>query len=471
MESTKFNLGYMIFLSFVAAIGGLLFGYDTAVISGTISQVTDQFQLDALQQGWYVGCALIGSICGVMFAGMLSDRLGRKWVMIIAALLFSISGIWCAASSDFNHLIAARILGGIAIGVVSIVSPLYISEVAAAQYRGRLVSLYQVAVTVGFLGAYIANFYLLSFSQSGFESNIEWINKIFISEVWRSMLGMESVPAIIFLITIFFIPESPRWLIVVQRENQAQKVLQNIYLTTSEAQLQIEQTKAILANEHQSSWSMLWRPGILKAVIIGVCIAMLGQFMGVNAVLYYGPSIFEDAGLSGGDSLFYQILIGTVNMVTGVLALLIIDKIGRKKLIYYGVSGMIISLIAIGIYFLAGEKVGLSNTYLLLFFLAYIFFCAGSISAVIFVLLSEMYPTKIRGLAMSVAGLSLWIGTYLIGQLTPWMLETLTPGGTFFLFAFMCLPYMLIVWKLMPETAGKTLEEIELFWTEQKCKS
>ena len=166
MESTKFNLGYMIFLSFVAAIGGLLFGYDTAVISGTISQVTDQFQLDALQQGWYVGCALIGSICGVMFAGMLSDRLGRKWVMIIAALLFSISGIWCAASSDFNHLIAARILGGIAIGVVSIVSPLYISEVAAAQYRGRLVSLYQVAVTVGFLGAYIANFYLLSFSQS-----------------------------------------------------------------------------------------------------------------------------------------------------------------------------------------------------------------------------------------------------------------------------------------------------------------
>lgn len=471
MESTKFNLGYMIFLSFVAAIGGLLFGYDTAVISGTISQVTDQFQLDALQQGWYVGCALIGSICGVMFAGMLSDRLGRKWVMIIAALLFSISGIWCAASSDFNHLIAARILGGIAIGVVSIVSPLYISEVAAAQYRGRLVSLYQVAVTVGFLGAYIANFYLLSFSQSGFLSNIEWINKIFISEVWRSMLGMESVPAIIFLITIFFIPESPRWLIVVQRENQAQKVLQNIYLTTSEAQLQIEQTKAILANEHQSSWSMLWRPGILKAVIIGVCIAMLGQFMGVNAVLYYGPSIFEDAGLSGGDSLFYQILIGTVNMVTGVLALLIIDKIGRKKLIYYGVSGMIISLIAIGIYFLAGEKAGLSNTYLLLFFLAYIFFCAGSISAVIFVLLSEMYPTKIRGLAMSVAGLSLWIGTYLIGQLTPWMLETLTPGGTFFLFAFMCLPYMLIVWKLMPETAGKTLEEIELFWTGQKCKS
>ena len=214
---------------------------------------------------------------------------------------------------------------------------------------------------------------------------------------------MESVPAILFLITILFIPESPRWLIVAQKEAQARKVLQNIYLTNSEAQAQIEQTKAVLANEHQSSWSMLWQPGILKAVIIGVCIAMLGQFMGVNAVLYYGPSIFEDAGLSGGDSLFYQILIGAVNMITGILALLIIDKIGRKKLIYNGVSGMIVSLIAIGIYLVAGEKLNLSNTYLLFFFLAYIFFCAGSISAVIFVLLSEMYPTKIRGLAMSVA--------------------------------------------------------------------
>lgn len=327
-----------------------------------------------------------------MFAGMLSDRLGRKWVMIIAALLFSISGIWCAASSDFNHLIAARILGGIAIGVVSIVSPLYISEVAAAHYRGRLVSLYQVAVTVGFLGAYIANFYLLTFSQSGFESGEAWFNKIFVSEVWRGMLGMESVPAILFLITILFIPESPRWLIVAQKEDQARKVLQNIYLTNSEAQAQIEQTKAVLANEHQSSWSMLWQPGILKAVIIGVCIAMLGQFMGVNAVLYYGPSIFEDAGLSGGDSLFYQILIGAVNMITGILALLIIDKIGRKKLIYYGVSGMIVSLIAIGIYFVAGEKLNLSNTYLLFFFLAYIFFCAGSISAVIFCLTFRNVP-------------------------------------------------------------------------------
>ena len=190
--------------------------------------------------------------------------------------------------------------------------------------------------------------------------------------------------------------------------------------------------------------------------------------MGVNAVLYYGPTIFESSGLSSGDSLFYQSLIGVVNMGTTVLALLIIDKVGRKKLVYFGVSGMILSLVAIGLYFLKGEAWGISNTFLLIFFLAYMFFTAGSISAVIFVFLSEMYPTKIRGLAMSVAGLSLWVGTYLIGQLTPWMLENLTSAGTFFLFAFMCIPYMLIVWKLMPETAGKSLEDIERFWLKQK---
>lgn len=465
MKQTDINMGYMIFLSVVAAIGGLLFGYDTAVISGTIGQVADQFSLDTLQQGWYVGCALIGSIVGVLFAGVLSDRYGRKAVMIISALLFSASGIWCAVSGDFTHLVAARMLGGIAIGVVSIVSPLYISEVAAAQYRGRLVSLYQVAVTVGFLGAYIANYYLLAFSQSGVSlGEGSWMQKILVAEVWRGMLGMESVPAILFLIVIFFIPESPRWLIVVNREEKAGSVLEHIYNSVSKAKAQVMQTKEMLANESKSDWSMLLRPGIRRAVIIGVAIAMLGQFMGVNAVLYYGPSIFENAGLSGGDSLFYQILVGLVNTITGILALLIIDRIGRKKLIYYGVSGMIVSLLLIGGYFLFGSEWGVSSIALLIFFLAYVFFCAGSISAVIFVLLSEMYPTKIRGLAMSIAGLSLWVGTYLIGQLTPWMLGTLTPAGTFFLFAAMCIPYMLIVWKLMPETAGKTLEEIERFW-------
>ena len=464
MKST-INFGYLIFLSVVAALGGFLFGYDTAVISGTIAQVTQLFQLDALQQGWYVGCALVGSIVGVLFAGILSDKLGRKLTMVISAVLFSTSALGCALSADFTQLVIYRIIGGVGIGVVSIVSPLYISEVAVAQYRGRLVSLYQLAVTVGFLGAYLVNYQLLAWAESGTQLSVDWLNKIFITEVWRGMLGMETLPALLFFIIIFFIPESPRWLIVRGKELKAVNILEKIYNSITEAKSQLNETKSVLTSEIKSEWSLLMKPGIFKAVIIGVCIAILGQFMGVNAVLYYGPSIFENAGLSGGDSLFYQVLVGLVNTLTTVLALVIIDKVGRKKLVYYGVSGMVVSLILIGLYFLFGDSLGVSSLFLLVFFLFYVFCCAVSICAVVFVLLSEMYPTKVRGLAMSIAGFALWIGTYLIGQLTPWMLQNLTPAGTFFLFAVMCVPYMLIVWKLVPETTGKSLEEIERYWT------
>ena len=464
MKST-INFSYLIFLSVVAALGGFLFGYDTAVISGTIAQVTQLFQLDALQQGWYVGCALVGSIVGVLFAGILSDKLGRKLTMVISAVLFSTSALGCALSADFAQLVVYRIIGGVGIGVVSIVSPLYISEVAVAQYRGRLVSLYQLAVTVGFLGAYLVNYQLLAWAESGTQLSVDWLNKIFITEVWRGMLGMETLPAILFFIIIFFIPESPRWLIVRGKELKAVNILEKIYNSITEAKSQLNETKSVLTSETKSEWSLLMKPGIFKAVIIGVCIAILGQFMGVNAVLYYGPSIFENAGLSGGDSLFYQVLVGLVNTLTTILALVIIDKVGRKKLVYYGVSGMVVSLILIGLYFLFGDSLGVSSLFLLVFFLFYVFCCAVSICAVVFVLLSEMYPTKVRGLAMSIAGFALWIGTYLIGQLTPWMLQNLTPAGTFFLFALMCVPYMLIVWKLVPETTGKSLEEIERYWT------
>ena len=446
MKST-INFSYLIFLSVVAALGGFLFGYDTAVISGTIAQVTQLFQLDALQQGWYVGCALVGSIVGVLFAGILSDKLGRKLTMVISAVLFSTSALGCALSADFAQLVVYRIIGGVGIGVVSIVSPLYISELAVAQYRGRLVSLYQLAVTVGFLGAYLVNYQLLAWAESGTQLSVDWLNKI------------------LFFIIIFFIPESPRWLIVRGKELKAVNILEKIYNSITEAKSQLNETKSVLTSETKSEWSLLMKPGIFKAVIIGVCIAILGQFMGVNAVLYYGPSIFENAGLSGGDSLFYQVLVGLVNTLTTILALVIIDKVGRKKLVYYGVSGMVVSLILIGLYFLFGDSLGVSSLFLLVFFLFYVFCCAVSICAVVFVLLSEMYPTKVRGLAMSIAGFALWIGTYLIGQLTPWMLQNLTPAGTFFLFALMCVPYMLIVWKLVPETTGKSLEEIERYWT------
>ena len=465
---SKVNFSYLIFLSVVAALGGFLFGYDAAVISGTISQVTARFSLDEIQVGWFVGCALIGSIIGVLMAGKLSDRWGRKVTMLVAAVFFSVSGIACAFVGSFEQLVVARILGGIGIGVVSIVSPLYISEVSIAQYRGRLVSLYQLAVTIGFLGAYLTNFQLLHFSQSGAVLNTGWMNLVFVSEVWRGMLGFCSLPAILFFCIIFFIPESPRWLILKGRDERAVGIFRKIYLSEVEVDTQLQDTKSVVQSETKSDWKFLLQPGIFKAVLIGAAIAILGQFMGVNAVLYYGPTIFEEAGLSGGDALFSQVLVGIVNVVTTVIAVFIIDKVGRKKLVYYGVSGMVLSLLLIGFYFHFSESMGLPNSFLLFFCLFYVFCCAISISAVIFVLLSEMYPTRIRGMAMSIAGFALWIGTYLVGQLTPWMLQNLTPTGTFLLFALMCVPYMLIVWKLIPETTGKSLEEIERYWMKKR---
>jgi sugar porter (SP) family MFS transporter len=325
--------------------------------------------------------------------------------------------------------------------------------------------MYQLAITVGFLGAYLANFGLLRYSETLLKSGSAagLYGKIFATEVWRGMLGMEAVPALLFFIVLFFIPESPRWLVVKGAERKASSILNRIY-GKDEALIQVDNIKNLIASETSTNWRMLLQPGFRTALFIGVALAMLGQLMGVNAVLYYGPTIFTESGLSSGDSLFYQVLVGLVNMLTTVLALIIIDKVGRKKLVYWGVSGMIVALVLIAFYFAYGLKLAIPHLFLLILFLFYIFCCAISICAVIFVLLSEMYPVKVRGAAMSIAGLSLWIGTYLIGQLTPVMLSSLTPAGTFLLFAVMCVPYILIVWKLLPETTGKSLEEIEEMW-------
>ena len=449
----------MIFLSVVAAIGGILFGYDTAVISGTTEIVKMQFGLSTGMEGWYVGCALIGSIIGVLVAGMLSDFLGRKKTMLIAALMFSISAIGCAVSADFTQLVIYRIIGGFGIGIVSIVSPIYISEVSPARVRGTMVSFYQLFITIGFLLAYLVNFFILKGAVLDSSDPALGV-RMFNNEYWRGMLGCETIPDLLFLIVIFFIPESPRWLIVKGKDPRALTILRRIYASETEAEAGLAETKESIAGEVKTEWKALLEPGILKAVLVGSAIAILGQFMGVNAVLYYGPKIFSDAGFS--DPLFSTVLVGIVNMLTTVIALLIIDKVGRKQLVWWGVGGMIVCLLMIGLYFLPFTH--LPNWFMLTFFLLYVFCTAISISAVVFVLLSEMYPNRVRGLAMSIAGFALWIGTYLIGQLTPWMLETLTPAGTFFLFAFMCLPYLWIMYKYVPDTTGKTLEEIEAFW-------
>ena len=293
-----------------------------------------------------------------------------------------------------------------------------------------MVSLYQLFITIGFLLAYLMNFLILKGAALD-STDPDLGTRMFNNEYWRGMLGCEAIPDLLFLVLIFFIPESPRWL-----EVRGQR------------------------QDNSEAWKAMREKGILVAVLVGSAIAILGQFMGVNAVLYYGPKIFADAGFE--DPLFSTVLVGVVNMLTTVIALAIIDKVGRKQLVWWGVGGMIVCLLMIGLYFLPFTH--LPNWFMLTFFLLYVFCTAISISAVVFVLLSEMYPNRVRGLAMSIAGLALWVGTYLIGQLTPWMLENLTPAGTFFLFAFMCLPYLWIMYKYVPDTTGKTLEEIEQYW-------
>ena len=408
-----------VLLSFVAALGGILFGYDTAVISGTISAVADKFRLDAMAKGWYVGCALVGSIGGVAVAGWLSDRFGRKPTMLFSSVLFSVSAIGCALCVGFADLVAYRIVGGVGIGIVSIVSPVYITEISPPERRGTMVSLYQFAITLGFVLAYLVNYLLL-------------VN-LHVADLWRVMLGAEAVFTLLFFVVIFFIPESPRWLALRAGGSLVSRRI---------------------------PWGELAKPGIVKAVLIGCAIAVLGQFMGVNAVLYYGPEIFADAGFAAKESSFSTVLVGLVNMLSTILAVFLMDRAGRKALVYFGVSLMIVCLVTIGVFF----RLHVMGVAFVAVFLAYIFAQAVSISAVVFVLLSEMYPDKVRGVAMSVAGLSLWVGTFLIGQFTPWCMATLGSSGTFFFFAAMCLPYLFIIWRLVPDTTGKSLEEIEAFW-------
>ena len=319
-------------------------------------------------------------------------------------------------------------------------------------------------MTIGFLLAYLVNWLIdanidPSVAASGQELGL-W-TRMFNTEAWRGMLGSETLPALLFFTIIFFIPESPKWLIVKGKMDKASTVLAKIYATDAEVKEEIAVTKESLGGEDNGKWSDLLKPGILVAVIAGSAIAILGQFMGVNAVLYYGPKIFAEAGFD--NPMFSTVLVGVVNCVTTILAVFIIDRVGRKQLIYWGVSGMIICLVAIGTYFAWGSALGLGNGFMLTFFLAYVFCCAISISAIVFVLLSEMYPNSVRGRAMSIAGFALWIGTYIIGQLTPVLLGW-SQAGTFFIFAVMCIPYMLIMWKVIPETTGKTLEEIEEYW-------
>ncbi|MEY4098709.1 MAG: hypothetical protein RL170_1553 [Bacteroidota bacterium] len=458
MASSKKN--YINTLAIIASLGGFLFGYDTAVISGTINFVSSQFHLDAISTGWYVSSALVGCISGVAIAGVLSDKYGRKKVLILSALFFGVSAIGCTFAIGFNDLVLYRFIGGLGIGVASMVSPLYISELSPAHKRGRLVALYQFAITIGILCSYFSNAYLLKISQSEtFSQSTGTVYQIMVSEVWRIMLGTSAIPAILFLLLLQIVPESPRWLTIQNKETEALTILHKI-VDTEEAQKEMKDIKSNLARE-SGGLSIVFKGSFRLPMLIGISLAFLTQISGINAIIYYGPGILEKAGLPIADALGSQVIIGLVNVLFTLIAIWKIDQLGRRPLLIAGVIGILSSLIIVGglFYF------NINNTYLLLTFILFFIACfAFSYGPVIWVLLSEIFPAKIRGQAMALATFSLWIGTALVGQLTPLLLEKLSPAGTFWLFALVTTPALYLSIKIIPETKGKSLEEIENYW-------
>ncbi len=336
-------------------------------------------------------------------------------MLIASGLFFAASAIGCTVSSSFNNLVIYRILGGVGVGLASMLSPLYISEIAPAKNRGRLVALYQLAFALGILCAYFANAYLLSLSTSdSFSETTGMVHKIYVSEVWRAMLGSEAIPAIIFLILLFAIPKSPRWLASKGKTQRAKHILLR-FMTEEEAHAEITSVKDVLARKSGGFKSVFSGPFKL-AMIIGISLAVLSQISGINAIIYYGPRILEEGGFQLGEALGGQVIIGAVNVLFTLIALWKIDDLGRKPLLKYGILGLMISLIAIGLLFYFEVK----NTYLLMtFILSFVACFSFSFGPVLWVLLSEIYPLKIRGAAMSVATMALWIGATFVGQMTP----------------------------------------------------
>ncbi|MCE7043758.1 sugar porter family MFS transporter [Dyadobacter sp. CY312] len=446
---TESNIPYIILITSVAAFGGFLFGYDTAVIAGAIGYLQIKFNLSPLMVGWAASSAIWGCVLGAMSAGYLSDRFGRRAVLLGTAVLFAVPAYGSAIANDLTTFIIMRLLGGIGVGAASMLCPMYISEIAPSNIRGRLVTFYQLAIVLGINIIYVIN---LKISQAGDEAwNIEY--------GWRYMLGSEVIPAIVFFVLLFFVPESPRWLAAKSREGKAMKILEKINGKKVSLEIFAEISES-LKNE-KGSLSDLLDIKLRKPLVIGVVLALFSQITGINAIIYYAPEIFKSIGF-GAESAFTQtIIIGLVNMIFTLVAVWLIDITGRKSLLIWGVAGMVICLFATGICFHFHFDQG---PWLLIFILGYIASFAISLGPIPWVLMSEIFPTKIRGMAMSLATLVLWIGVVAITQLTPIFLETLGGAVTFWIFMINSIIILVFTIKMIPETKGKTLEEIEKTW-------
>jgi len=454
----------ILLITLVASLGGFLFGFDMAVISGVLPLVQKQFALGASQEGWFVSSALVGCIIGVAASGELSDRYGRRKPLILTAFLFVASAIGCALSPSLPGVIAFRVLGGIGIGIASNVVPLYISEIAPAQIRGRLVTYYQFALTLGILVAYLSNAALLN-GVSTQIANPSVLSNIFNQEIWRGMLGIGVLPAVLFLSGLLLIPESPRWLMQKGKTDEAKLIISKI---TGQTLTEISADQVILENNSpKSGYKELFAPSMRKALLIGILLPLFSQFSGINAIIYYGPRILGNAGVSLSNSLISQVIFGLANMLFTLFAIWKVDSWGRRPLYLYGTAGAAISLILTGVCFYFDAT---SSIWLLICVLAFLACFACSIGPLKFVVASEIFPGAIRGRALAISIMVMWVADTIVGQITPILLNKIGSAGTFWFFAFFCIVAFIAVYKLLPETKGKSLEEIENDWKDDTDK-
>lgn len=454
------TVAYLTFISIVSALGGLLFGFDTVVISGTLAPLKAQFTMSAAMEGWLVSSALLGSAMGAAASGAISDRFGRRPVLILSGVLLAVCSVGCAFAWDLNVLVLARWIGGLGVGLTSLASPLYISEISTARLRGRMVTLFQFAITLGICLALLSNSWLEHLSAAGTGSSGRgFYHFMVVDEVWRGMFGMEFFPAAAFLTLCFIIPEAPRWLVKVGRMSEAMSVLKRVGEPEA-ARFEMQEIQSAVSAE-TGSLTQLFQPGLRKALFVALFLAIASELSGITVVFYYGPSILEQAGFSLGNALGGFVSIGLLNMLFTIVAIWLMDIAGRRVLLFTGTAGACVALTMIGELFRTGHVQGTALVGMMCLFVACFAFSMGPIK---WVIMSEIFPTKIRGRAMAIATLAVWVTDGIYNQFFPVLRDSLGVASTFFIFALALIPQFFFIWKIMPETKGQTLEMIERFW-------
>ena len=446
------NSGIIYKATLVASVGGLLFGYDTAVISGAIGFMRSFYQLSDIMTGWVASCALLGCIAGAMYSGKLSDCAGRKKILMLSAVLFTISSIGTAIAPNLWVFVLFRIIGGMGIGIASMLSPMYISEMAPASVRGRLISVFQLGIVTGILVIYFVNAYIAGIHNEAWN----------ISTGWRWMFGSGVIPSIIFILLLLTVPESPRWLASQKKQSEALAILSQINGNTA-AQQELNSINESLKDEAPFSLATLKGSKLKKALITGIFLAVFSQFTGINAIMYYAPEIFKSTG-TGTDSAFIQtILVGVINVAFTLVAIKYVDSWGRKKLLLSGISGMTVCLFIVGLAFYTQQQ----GYLVLIAILGNIAFFAMSLGPLTFVVIAEIFPTRSRATAMSIATFFLWLAVFLVSQTFPILIGSIGNAYTFWLYTLISVLAFLFIRKSIPETKGKTLEEIEASWTKE----